>query len=130
VRETPEEIMPFVEDANCDRPTRVKCGPLWYAVKWQGEEWDRTNGEHPGMCDNKLQIISVHEHMAPEKTACTFAHEVAHAIMFAGCWRNTAMDSYTEEMVCDVASYTMVQFWQENPDVFDWWIRLIEGAKK
>ncbi len=106
------------------RPTRVKVGPLWYSVHWRDLAWSRA-AECAGQCDNSLQTISIYEDQRPEKIACAFAHEVAHALLFVG---NHGTSTITEEEAADTASYGMVQFWQDNPEAFRWWIELVTTA--
>jgi hypothetical protein len=113
-----------------ERPTRVKAGAVWYEVVWGDEAFYRTADQSPGQCDFRLQRITVMDGLTPERTACVFAHEVVHAVMHSECWRDSQKDSYTEENVCDIAGYSMVRFWQDNPQVFDWWIGLVKGGER
>jgi hypothetical protein len=108
-----------------DAPSKLKIGPLTYTFKWGDEAWIRATG-HMGQCDNDLQVITIHENLRLDQTACTFLHEVAHAVMYAGCWIN-GEDTYKEENCCDIASYGLVQVWRDNPEAFAWLQGLIKG---
>ncbi len=106
------------------RPDWVKVGPLWYCVEWRDKEWVSDSGL-VGQCKSETQVLIVADCLSVERTAATFVHEVTHALMqciVAG------RDQYSLEEVADYSGFGMVQFWQDNPAAFDWWISLVKQS--
>jgi hypothetical protein len=109
-------------------PTRLRIGPLTYHVRFGDEDWYRSNGEHMGQCDNLTQTLTIKAKLSPDHTACTFLHEITHAVMYAGCWI-ADNNLYDDESVCNIASYGLVQVWRDNPTAFEWLQEMIDGKE-
>jgi hypothetical protein len=104
------------------RPDKVKVGPLDYKVVWEPVDWEIGQNLF-GQCEPDTCRIHISSRCSGYRLACIFAHEVAHALAADdGCYNKA-----DGEQVANIASYSMVQFWRDNPDVFDWWIGLIKG---
>jgi len=108
-----------------ERPTEVRIGPLTYEVRWEGDEWERS-ARCLAQTDPRLQIIRMPSNLKPDHMACAFIHEITHGLFYP-C--ELGGEKITEEMACDIAGYMLVDFWRDNPDVFDWYIGLVKGGE-
>jgi hypothetical protein len=100
----------------------VKVGALDYKIEWVGDEWEWSHGKW-AECVTDWQIIRITSRMGAHRTACTFAHEVYHAL--SATYR--CFNKVQPEQAADIASYGMVQFWRDNPEAFEWWSALVRG---
>jgi hypothetical protein len=106
-----------------NRPTKLKVGPLDYTLIWESVDWE-VGAQRFGECSPNICEIRITERCSGYRLACIFAHEVAHALAsMDGCYEQA-----DAEEIADVASYSMVAFWRDNPDAFDWWISLVKGV--
>ncbi len=105
-----------------ERPTRVKVGPLWYSVEWKDELWEAQENAF-GACDRCKQAIKMALSLRPDRMACTFMHEVLHALIVSNGEHSTDRN---DEQIADLG-YKIIQFWQDNPEAFEWWSGLIKG---
>ncbi len=106
-----------------NRPERVKIGPLWFDVVWDtaaaadiGKRWGGLNAHH--------QTLFVQDDLTAERTASVFMHEVLHALF---CSIQPQREQHGEEEAVYYGSYAVVQFWQDNPEAFEWWCGLVKG---
>ena len=107
------------------RPERVKIGPLWFDIVWVAGRYEIVRGENViGQIDWTEKRIRLLDGLSAAETACNFMHEAMHGILEAVLH---AKQSYPPEEIADYGSYGVVQFWQDNPEAFDWWIGLVRG---
>jgi len=107
------------------RPTRIRIGALDYEIRWK-DTVDCALTESHGDCLSDEQIICVKAADKPDRMACTFGHEIAHAIhchFYPGIH-----DGFNNEHLAHVCGEGLVMVWRDNPEVFRWWVSLVEGG--
>ncbi|MFA5376436.1 MAG: hypothetical protein WC455_11890 [Dehalococcoidia bacterium] len=93
-----------------------------YNVIWENADWE-IGQKLFGQCVPDTCEIHITTRISGYKLACVFLHEVAHALAaWDGCY-----SSADGEQVANLASYDMVNFWRDNPEVFDWWIGIVKN---
>jgi hypothetical protein len=101
----------------------MRIGALDYVVLWEPVDWE-IGQRLFGQCVPDSCEIHISERCVGHRLACVFAHEVAHAMAaWEGCY-----DKADCEEIAYLASYSMVMFWRDNPEAFDWWISLVKGT--
>lgn len=111
-----------------DRPTKIVVGPLTFSIIWDSASTIPDTKQY-GHVSFTAQELHLCEGVKPDRIACTFAHEVAHlAYWYLGeKVRKTDDEQDIEEDICDLASYSMITVWRQNPQVFNWWVSLVRG---
>lgn len=105
-----------------NRPDKVRIGSFDFDVIWEGQAFERS-ARSVAQIDCHLYTIRIAETSQSYSLACRFLHEIIHGIIFYQ--ENCHDDSMREEDCCNVGSYGIVDFWRSNPEVFKWWISLI-----
>lgn len=102
------------------RPTRVKVGPVDFAVQWRDAEW-RDKYDRAGHC-NSHYLEMVFSDLTGPNLARVFLHEVCHAIKD---FSPLMSDSLNNEQYADLTACGLVAFWRDNPLTFAWWAGLL-----
>lgn len=98
-----------------DMPSRVKIGPLTYAIEYMplSKAAKRSlNGE----CDNQNLKIQVFETLPPNLSAEIMLHEILHA-----CYHSADLcDDDKEEKIVTTMARQLAGVMKDNPDMVAW----------
>ena len=106
-------------------PARVRVGALDYTVRyWSPQASDNTRAI--GLCDRSTCTILIRSGMVPQKEAEVLIHEIFHA-----AWDGAGLameDDHPEERVVNALGYQWLQILRDNPNLFDYVLRVFDGA--
>lgn len=104
-----------------DRPSKIRIGPLEYAVRWYDRAEEDEKGCY-GYTDSNEMEIGISERRPKLNIADTFMHEAVHAL-----WYVLGMkDKEDEETVASRFGIGLSMIARDNPDLFRWWLSLFE----
>ncbi len=104
------------------RPERVRVGAYYYDIIWRDNKWSELC-DYQGKCSPRDRVIEINGEMPADCIACTFAHEVSHALE----WHYKRWDDVDSEVAATINGEGMVMFWRDNPEVFEWWVAIVKG---
>lgn len=112
--------------AEITKPTKIRIGALDYKIIYEPDDWEPRNRLF-GQIEPDYQIIHISDRIEGSRLICVFMHEVAHGFaalreIYDGCKGG--------EEIANLASYDLVMFFKDNPNVFDWYIKLVKGAEE
>jgi hypothetical protein len=90
-----------------------------YSVRFRLDPIVYDNDLCEGYCNNQDQRIEVSAELGPDRIRDVFIHEVIHAIYHIFGDR----DEWTQERVCDLVGYGIIQVMRRNPDWAQWMLQ-------
>lgn len=109
------------------RPEQVKVGWKVYRVIWENALWALDSG-YNGRIDYRECTITVCEDRPDNDVACTFWHEVEHAILNYFDRLNAANEKPLDrEQAVEWTAEGTMMVWRDNPEAFDWWVAMVKS---
>lgn len=107
------------------RPTSCKLFHYTYQITWKNDEYSRLR-RYQAEIDHNLQTIWINGDMPEPLVITSLLHEIAHAIYFL--WYGA--DASNEEHVAIATSEGLTIFFQQNPEIFNWYSEMVTGEKR
>lgn len=98
-------------------PKHVRIGCFNFEI----EQWtaqDASSSARYGECSIMVQRIRVDTQYGPVRAANTLLHEILHACSRLGGYDD--IENPNEEQTVSQFTDTLLQVWQDNPDVMEW----------
>jgi hypothetical protein len=112
-----------------ERPTSIRIGALTYTIEW----WDRKDEkitERFAEIDYVDSVIRVSYYRPADRVVASLIHEVMHALAYH--YRVTVPDggdlAFNSEDLADYGGYGLLMVWRDNPEVFDWYVRMVNQS--